>query len=1677
MQKKYGKHLLHSVCAMAMALVMVFSMIPVQAFAAENNTEATPVAAAADAQVTVTVNDKGVLAKDKNGSPMLNRSVTVSDLDSDGKLTVDEALVAAHEAYLTQADYGTQGEMVNKLWGTATTNALFFVNGAGISTGVGTDTVKNGDALTASVNKDDTYYSDWYTSFDASSKQVSVNEEFTLNLTGHLGMAYEPADKADRPVAGVSVGTWDNGAFTALDGKTTDAAGNVTLSFATPGTYYVTASGTVKAKVQDWSNGGAMVDADAPIIAPGCVVTVEKPAETAVPENLQLSSLTFRDGFMKSSRELMPEPAFDPAVKDYTLVVPDTDVNLCVWATLGTAATGEIQAVYPNGRTVTIKSGSKNAAGIRSALSPDYLTSTVLPLTVDGQESYRITMVRQATLKELTVEDTTNNTDLTQITKDFKNGKTVFEASVPEDAVISVAAKPTVYKAKITLNGQDVSQVNGQYVSQVTPSWSENGTFDLTVCAEGSDARSLEYVIHFTSTGSAIESMKISRAPDKVKYSIGEKFDPAGMEILVTYKNGTTETLKADQLTYSPAGELTLDDRAVTITYKKMQVQQPITVGSALDGQGTEADPYLLRTVADLETIKTGVDKGTDYADCYFKLEQDITMPANWAPISKGKGPGAFAGTLDGAGHTLTFPENSKPLFNYVFNAKICNLNIYAPFMDGYALVDNHEVYSQGSTTEIRNVTIKSGSVIKCGGFIGGYASGANVVNFTDCVVEKNVKIGCLKDGTPSGMDYVGSFGGRMNGTVKNCVSYADVYGVNRVGGIVGGMGQTMGKFLIQDCRFYGTVTATGEMVGGIAGAGYSDTEFGPAANSPCVQIIGCTASGNVSGDDKVGGILGCEKTVQCWDNGIGKIQNNQFSGKLHANKANAGGIVGVMIGLDRYNEISNNIYNKDCGVSKGAGLIKYVDTSCATHETASGATYFDSSKSIPKLDIGDMGAWGQLRKNHNRTDDPLGADAEKLWRVETEKPTVLKLEASGNFKKDYMVGEDLDLTGIELTAHWSNGTTTKLNLSDVQVTGYDKTKVGKQTVSLTYGTAKLEIPVTVNGDTVQISVSIAILGDTAHGEDGQVHTNAEGNLNTWLAEKSFAVNQDSTVRELIDMALAQIGATSNNPSGNYIKSITYKGETVGEKTNGANSGWMYTLNGIYPDNGVAQQKLSEGDVVVLHYTDDYTKEKSHSPEADNVITLITAIQFPITLDSAEAIVQARNAYNQLTPAQRKLVTNYPELEKAEKELAVLQASEADKKAAKAVEDQIDAIGTVTLDSAAKIQEVRDAYDGLTELQQKLVGNYDKLTAAETKLALLKANGYNEVYKAAGDTLEAQAAKNTPQVGSVGGEWLILGLARSGRAVPAGYYDNVCKYVKENINAQEQLHRAKSTDNSRVILALTSIGKDVTNVGGHNLLMGLTDMKYLSKQGINGPIWALIAFDSHNYAIPTNSAAKEQVTREKLVAAILDAQLPDGGWALMADGVSDPDFTGMALQALAPYYRTDAKVKAAVDKALSWLSSVQTAKGEFGAAQPDGTALITSESNAQVLVALTALGIDPATDSRFVKNGLSVVDALCSFAVDGGFSHLPGKGYDQMATEQVYYALTAYNRFVKGNTRLYDMTDVKIGSEAQPTKPDTVTPATGDNSPVEMVFVLMTGSMMVLAALVYAERRRKHAVR
>lgn len=629
------------------------------------------------------------------------------------------------------------------------------------------------------------------------------------------------------------------------------------------------------------------------------------------------------------------------------------------------------------------------------------------------------------------------------------------------------------------------------------------------------------------------------------------------------------------------------------------------------EGNGTENSPYLLKTASDIEALRDKVNtEGFSFENTYFQLTADITLPTGWKPIGvtkdgrkdlkNGENLNAFSGIFDGNNHTVTVPEGGLPLFGYVRNTRIRNLNIYGKKIAGYGLVNNFEgVGLSGTAVEIDNVTLKSGSSTLKSGLLGanktvsGYSGCSSAFETTvrNCTIEKDVVIGYDRN-----ENEIGAIAGRMQGTVENCVSYADVYGTSYVGGIIGTRDNAMGNCSVIGCKFYGTVKASGELAGGIAGGGYDDSS---APNGCKITINSCSSEGSITGSDKVGGILGGDLYVaQTWNNCTYTFKNNSFTGTVQATKADAayvGGIIGFYDSLNRIDDITNNYYAKDCGADKGIGFVRYIDTNCTTHETASGATYVNTEKettSCPEVQ------WCGWQTGYNRTDDPLGADLEKLVSTEGLRVYVDSLELTGDYRTEFYLGEDLDLSGMKVVAVISDGTRQELSLTDLTIEGYNKDKRGEQKLKISYKEAFVELTVKVlKKDAGTITVSFTLLGDSVHGsaKEDQEHTLRKGNLDTWIAAKDYTIDGNANVLELLKEVLAKNGMSCRTlRDETYIAGITKDGQELAEFSNGQNSGWMYTLNGIHPDLGVKEQYLEDGDEIVFHYTDDYTLEHDH---------------------------------------------------------------------------------------------------------------------------------------------------------------------------------------------------------------------------------------------------------------------------------------------------------------------------------------------------------------------------------------------------------------------------------------------------------------------------------------------------
>ncbi len=898
-------------------------------------------------------------------------------------------------------------------------------------------------------------------------------------------------------------------------------------------------------------------------------------------------------------------------------------------------------------------------------------------------------------------------------------------------------------------------------------------------------------------------------------------------------------------------------------------------------------------------------------------MMNDITLSSDWTPIGAenealkdpvtGRVIQAFAGVFDGGGHKLTVAEGGKSLFNYVSDAVIKNLDIYGKKINGNGLIDKfHADYGADGNywtgvpncVTIQNVRLLEGSSTLRSGFMEGSGSGANTITIENCVVQKGVTIGYDKQ-----QSSIGSFVGSMfNGQINNSYSEADIYGVKLVGGLAGTKGQSMGLCVIRNSHFSGKLVATDNWAGGLIARGYTDDS---APNTMAVSIINSYVDGTIAGSDYVGGLFGGEGGLKaalddCY------LEDSFFYGKITSTGDHIGGIIGWYEGINLHQHIENNYYYETTG--RGLPLIGGVGKYWYTEEEKEAViAKMGSAKTAEEFKNGtvkDLLNAGSDYKNWAQGEDAL-------YPTLLGASVVTRLDISGTYKTEYYLGEDLDLTGMKITAVYSDGKTVTVDPTDadVTVTGYDKNKNEVQKLTLSYKGASVEITVKVLKSS-NITVYFTLLGDTVH-DDGTTHTLADNNLTEWLPRTGYSVDLNATVLDVVQAAFTANDITFVNEKGNYISSVTYNNVTLAEKMNSdeMKSGWMYTLNGVHSGNAVNEQFLNSGDEIIFHWTDDYTKESS-------------------------------------------------------------------------------------------------------------IGGGDK--PKPTPGSKVTAEELAEAYK---DTGDAQALK-TPGTGSIEGEWLMLGLARAEHTITTDNRTTYLDAVRSYINARYRdgklydagFKTTVSTDNSRIILALTALGEDPqTFVTGKDLLKGYSDFDWVKKQGINGTIWALIALDSNQYEIPTGTT-----TRDKLISDILDNRTTNGGWATSGD-VADADMTAMAIQALAPYY-SRANVKTAVNNALNRLSKTQN--NETGAYYNAYNEL-SAESTAQVIVALTSLGINPTKDDRFITNsGLTLLDGLMNFYNGSGeFKHTVNGQGNPMATEQSYYALVSYYRLLNEKSSLYDMSD------------------------------------------------------
>ena len=417
--------------------------------------------------------------------------------------------------------------------------------------------------------------------------------------------------------------------------------------------------------------------------------------------------------------------------------------------------------------------------------------------------------------------------------------------------------------------------------------------------------------------------------------------------------------------------------------------------------------------------------------------------------------------------------------------------------------------------------------------------------------------------------------------------------------------------------------------------------------------------------------------------------------------------------------------------------------------------------------------------------------------------------------------------------------------------------------------------------------------------------------------------------------------------------------------------------------------------------------QKLVDKEIEYVIYLIDSLPEIIQIGdevTKKQLETARAAYNALDKDQKTKINNYQEL--VDKENIFTSAPRIQE-----VIDKINALPSVEVITWAdnlKVSEAQQAYDNLSAIEKQSVLNYDKLEALQKRLIDLRPTtikAYDSVAKYL-VSLSPSPTYNT--------EWTILALARGGYSdLPANYYEKYYNNIVSHVKSTNGVVGSQATDYSRVIIALTAIGKDPTNVAGYNLIENLSDYNFVTGQGINSTIYALIALDTWEFELPEAATT----TREKLIKNILSGQLANGGFSYSGDE-ADPDMTAMAIQALKPYYQKNSDVKTAVDRAIDTLVAIQLPNGGY-----KSSGFENAESAAQVVTALASLGINSNNDERFNK----VISNIMKYSSeDGGFKHvLSEQKANGMATVQVGYTFAAYNRLLNNQTALYDMSDTK----------------------------------------------------
>ena len=274
-----------------------------------------------------------------------------------------------------------------------------------------------------------------------------------------------------------------------------------------------------------------------------------------------------------------------------------------------------------------------------------------------------------------------------------------------------------------------------------------------------------------------------------------------------------------------------------------------------------------------------------------------------------------------------------------------------------------------------------------------------------------------------------------------------------------------------------------------------------------------------------------------------------------------------------------------------------------------------------------------------------------------------------------------------------------------------------------------------------------------------------------------------------------------------------------------------------------------------------------------------------------------------------------------------------------------------------------------------------------------------------GEELSALYAENGVTDGF---EWYITALLRAGKTIDEDileqYYNSVV------LTVAEWSEETKPTDIARTALAMTVMGKDISDINGTNLAELIYSSPRLCESS-NELAYALIALDASQTEIP----AEALFTKDEIVAELLNFQTAEGSFGLQNIQSGDIDVTAICIQALAPY-QENPQVEDAVQNAVVFLKSTISENYSYSD-NPNTTS--------QVLMALAILGKNVTdTAESFGDESSNIITALNSFKNTAGSGYLYGDNVNAMATIQIMQAYDAYRKSHQENLSYWNFSQV-----------------------------------------------------